>query len=129
MHKRKHDHVGLVSGDLHKSVQFYADVLGFEVIHEANAPDGTPICFLQNGELKYEIYQPLSGAAADQTCRVDHMSYVSEDIEKDFAHFTGEGYEIVTDGIESNPNVWEKGCRYFMIKGPGGEKIEFDQIL
>ncbi len=104
MNGRKHDHVGLVSADLKRSVQFYTDVLGFEVIHEANAPDGTPICFLQSGELRYEIYQPLCGASAEQTCRVDHMSYLSDDIEKDYALFVEQGYEIATDGIESNPN-------------------------
>ena len=127
--KRKHDHIGLATDDLDKTVGFYTEILGFEVFGECVAPDGTPIKFLRNGSLKYEVFQPAVGVAPGQTEKVDHVSYTSDDIEKGYYWFISSGYECTTNGIESIDNAWERGCRYFKIKGPGGEEIEFDQIL
>ena len=39
------------------------------------------------------------------------------------------GYEICTDGIQSIPSFWENGIKYFKIKSPTGEEIEFCHIL
>ena len=39
-----------------------------------------------------------------------------------------EKYTIITDGIEELP-FWENGVKYFMIKGPNEERIEFCQKL
>lgn len=40
-----------------------------------------------------------------------------------------QGYEITTKGIESIDRFWANGIRYFKIRTPGGEQIEFNQIL
>ena len=37
------------------------------------------------------------------------------------------GYEMVDFGIKELP-LFDHGCRFFTIKGPNGEKIEFNQI-
>ena len=126
--KRIHDHVGLATNDLERTVRFYVDELGFEEVSACIAADGTPIKFLRNGGLNYEIFQ-LAGATLDQTKRVDHMSFVSNDIEKDYEYYMKQGYECTSGGIQRLDEAWENGCRYFKIKGPGGEEIEFDQIL
>lgn len=126
---RKHDHIGLAAKNLEETVAFYTEILGFEVVGECTAPDGTPIKFLRNGGLNYEIFQPAGGMAPGQAEKVDHVSYVSDDIEEDYRWFMENGYECTTDGIEALDSAWEKGCRYFKIKGPGGEEIEFDQIV
>lgn len=57
------------------------------------------------------------------------MSFVSDDIEKDYEYFMKHGYKCTTQGVERLDDAWENVCRYFKIKGPGGEEIEFDQIL
>ena len=126
---KKHDHLGMATNNLDKLVAWYVDELGFEVFGECVAPDGTPIKFIRNGDLKYEIFQPAGGADPDTIGRIDHVSYASDDIEKDYKYCVEKGYEILTDGIEGIDSAWEKGCRYFKIKGPDGEAIEFDQIL
>ena len=38
------------------------------------------------------------------------------------------GYEVITDGIEQLP-FWDNGVKFFMIKGPNEERIEFCQKL
>ena len=127
--KRLHDHVGLATNDLEKSVDFYTNILGFEKFGECVASDGTPVVFLKNGELKYEIFAPVGGVPPEVACTVNHMSYLSDDIEADYEWFMSRGYECTTNGIEGLDAAWDNGCRYFKIKGPGGEEVEFDQIL
>ena len=39
-----------------------------------------------------------------------------------------EKYIVITDGIEELP-FWENGVKFFMIKGPNEERIEFCQKL
>jgi len=39
-----------------------------------------------------------------------------------------EKYTVITDGIEELP-FWENGVKFFMIKGPNEERIEFCQKL
>lgn len=123
---RKLDHIGLAVTDIEASRKWYCDVLGFEVIGHFYA-DETPVYFLKNGDTVYEMYQEdlpetLQG-------KIDHISYVSEDIEADYAYCLAQGYEMATDKIEGIPTFWEKGCRFFKLATPTGEQVEFCQIL
>ncbi len=36
---------------------------------------------------------------------------------------------FISSGIEENHTFWEKGCRFFKLLTPTGEKVEFCQIL
>jgi catechol 2,3-dioxygenase-like lactoylglutathione lyase family enzyme len=59
---------------------------------------------------------------------IDHVAFDVDDIEKTFELIRNEGLTI----IENEPvflDFWAKGCRYFNILGPDGERIEFNQIL
>ena len=60
---------------------------------------------------------------------MDHIAFVSNDIEADYAYCVQQGYQICTNGIEDIPGRWENGCRYFKILSPCGEQIEFSQNL
>jgi len=51
-----------------------------------------------------------------------------EDIESMYQKICNEKYTVITDGIEELP-FWEKGVKFFMIKGPNEERIEFCQKL
>ena len=75
----------------------------------------------------YEMYEePIDEAVQG---KIDHISFVSNDIEADYAYCQKQGYTICTDGIEGIPTFWEKGCRYFKLLTPTGEQVEFCQIL
>lgn len=124
---RKMDHIGLAVTDLEASKNWYCDVLGFEVIgHFFDGPD-VPVYFIKSGDVVYEMY-PEDLPEALQG-KIDHISYVSTDIEADYAFCKEQGYAIATDGIEELPTFWEKGCRYFKLASPTGEQVEFCQIL
>lgn len=59
---------------------------------------------------------------------IDHIAVDCLDVEAAFQLAVYNGYVIVSDGIEELP-FWEKGVRFFMIEGPNGERIEFDERL
>lgn len=126
---RKQGHIGLATNDIEADAKWYQDVLGFELIGDFHAPDGTPIKFLKNEDTVYEMFQPgkkLDDAVAG---KIDHYCFESQDVEKDYAYCVAQGYKITTDGIEGIPTLWEKGVRYFKIQSPTGEQLEFCQVL
>ncbi len=124
---RKMDHIGLGVNDLEAAAAWYIDVLGFRQIGAFVTPDGVPARFLKSGDLVYEIFQPLEGVAAPG--KIDHFSFVSTDIEADYAYCVAQGYSFEQEGIQCIPTFWEKGIRFFKIMSPTGEPVEFCQIL
>ena len=124
---RKMGHIGLAVNDLESTVQWYQDVLGFQLIGAFQTPDGVKVRFLQSGDVVYEIYQPLAGVAAPG--KIDHFCFESNDIEADYAYCLAQGYSFEEEGIQYIPTFWEKGIKYFKIMSPTGEPVEFCQIL
>ncbi len=124
---RKMDHIGLGVNDLESAVKWYIDVLGFELIGSFVTPGGVSAKFLKSGDLVYEIFQPIGGV--DAPGKIDHFSFLSTDIEADYAYCVQQGYSFETEGIQSIPTFWEKGIKYFKIMSPTGEPVEFCQIL
>lgn len=126
---RKHGHIGLATNDVEAAAKWYMDVLGFELIGDFTAPDGTRAKFLKNCDVVYEMFQPAKPIPKELEGKIDHYSFDSADIEADYAYCVGQGYNITTDGIEGIPTFWENGVRYFKIASPTGEELEFCQVL
>jgi catechol 2,3-dioxygenase-like lactoylglutathione lyase family enzyme len=126
---RAHDHLGLATNDLNVTVKWYVEELGFEVYGECVAPDGTPIKFLRGKDIRYEIFQPVKGVAASVEGKIDHIAFVSNDIEADYKFCMEKGYRDTSGGIQGIPNAWKNGNKYFKVATPTGEEIEFCQVL
>ena len=124
---RKLAHLGLGTNDIETTVNWYVDVLGFELIGSFASPAGEPIRFIKSGDLVYEIYTPNGGVATPG--KIDHLCFESLDIEADYAYCKAQGYRFEAEGIQELPTVWEKGVRYFKIMSPSGEPVEFCQVL
>jgi len=124
---RKLGHIGLGTNDIEATVNYYINVLGFELIGDFKSPADEPIKFLKMGDLVYEIYTPNGGVATPG--KIDHICLESQDIEADYRYCVEQGYEMCTDGIQELPTVWEKGVRYFKLLTPSGEAIEYCQVL
>ena len=123
---RKLDHIGLAVTDLEASKKWYCDVLGFEVIGHFHA-GSTPVYFLKNGDTVYEMFEAELPEAVQG--KINHISFVSQDVEADYAYCVEQGYTVCTDGIEGIPTFWEKGIRFFKLLTPTGEQVELCQIL
>lgn len=124
------DHIGLAVTDVEADAAWYQDVLGLSVKGKFQNSEGQNVYFLttKDGSVTYEMYQDDS-LPADAQGKIDHISYVSTDIEADYQYCLDAGYDICTAGIEGIADFWEKGCVYFKIKSPTGEQIEFCQVL
>lgn len=119
-------HIGLPTNDLSKTVTFYKG-LGFKVILETyNEKAKEKVAFLQIGDYCIETFE--NGMAEMKDGAYQHVALDVKNIEDMYKKICENGYDVITDGIEELP-FWENGVKFFMIKGPNEERIEFCQKL
>ncbi|MBP6054520.1 MAG: VOC family protein [Cytophagaceae bacterium] len=127
-------HIGIPAHDLEVSIPFY-ERLGFENVMEApfEFDGGYGTCvMMKNHEVIVELYQMPAKQLAEIKSRsnghVDHFAIDVADVDHAFETLKKAGFEI----LESTPTFlqfWKNGTRFFNVKGPSGEIIEFNQIL
>lgn len=120
------NHLGLPTPDLEKTVAFY-EALGFAVAWrtQPGAKEGK-VAFLRHGGVVLEAYE--SESAACRPGAWDHVCLGVEDVEAAFAEAKALGLEIMDREIRFLP-FWDRGVRFFNVLGPGGETVEFLQML
>jgi catechol 2,3-dioxygenase-like lactoylglutathione lyase family enzyme len=127
-------HIGIPVTNVVNSALFYSK-LGFTNVMEKhfdhNGEQGTCV-MMKRGEMIIELYQMpdavLPQIAARKDGHVDHVAFDVADIDEAFAIVKQGGFNI----LEPEPvflQFWEKGCKYFNITGPDGERLEFNQVL
>jgi lactoylglutathione lyase len=127
-------HIGIPIADLEISQAFY-ERLGFHMamrstfLHEGAQGK---VSMMKREEIIIELYQmpepELTNVKQRKDGRIDHIAFDVDDIDETFTLLKNEGFSIVED----KPvylSFWEKGCKYFSIFGPDGERLEFCQIL
>lgn len=127
-------HIGIPVTDLPRSQDFYQR-LGFSKSMQANftyqGDIGTAI-MMQQGDIIIELYQMPKEQLAEikkrQDGHVDHIAFDVPDIEDAFLFIQQNNFHILEDAPVFLP-FWERGCKYFNILGPDGERLEFNQIL
>lgn len=127
-------HIGIPASDIRKSEQFY-EKLGFSNNMEANfeMENKTGTCIMmQRGTITIELYQlpepQLAAIRNRKDGHIDHIAFDVTDIDQAFNLVKAAGFDV----IEPAPvflQFWTKGCKYFNITGPDGERLEFNQIL
>jgi lactoylglutathione lyase len=130
----KIQHIGIPAHDLEVSIPFY-ERLGFENIMESpfEFDGGYGTCvMMKNQEVIVELYQMPDKQLAEIKQRknghVDHFAIDVSDVDLAYDTLKKAGFEM----IESTPTFlpfWKNGTRFFNVKGPSGETIEFNQIL
>jgi catechol 2,3-dioxygenase-like lactoylglutathione lyase family enzyme len=129
-------HLGIPVTNLETSVSFYTR-LGFKRILASTVEvpeenDRIMVAFMEQKDIVIELYQVTLQARKELITRkdghVDHIAFDVEDVDKAFTELKEANFEMVED----KPvflNFWERGCKYFAVRGPDGEKLEFNQIL
>ena len=130
----KVQHIGIPAHDLEISIPFY-ERLGFENVMESpfEFDGGYGTCvMMKNHEVIVELYQMPEKQLAEIKQRknghVDHFAIDVSDVDLAFDTLKKAGFEM----LESTPTFlpfWKNGTRFFNVKGPSGETIEFNQIL
>ena len=117
-------HVGIPTKDMDATKKFYED-LGFEAAFET-VNDVARVCFLKMHNLVMEVYE--SEDAAGKIGAIEHVAIDVTDIEQVYKEICDKNMNTLQDEIHFLP-FWDNGVRFFTIKGPNEEKIEFSQFL
>lgn len=127
-------HLGIPVTDISISEKFYAD-FGFRKVMQAAIPVGDQEIKAIMMEFKgftLEFYQLLPPDLVEIRARgdgwIDHFALDVIDVERAYAELASSGFNPLEDAPVSLP-FWENGVKYFNIRGPDGEKIEFNQKL
>ena len=131
-------HLGLTVADMERSVQFYRDSVGMEVVR---GPEESPnpgydallggvglrleLCWLREGGLLLQLVRYLDGAGDALDLRHNsigspHLSFVVDDIDAKFAALGRQGDVVFMSDI-----VDLGVARCFYVQDPDGVPIEF----
>lgn len=127
------DHLAVRVKDLKETVDFYSG-LGFTVSGDGylDTEDGRLcIVFMTCKGFTLELIQLTGAPAADprlwETGKIDHIALDVENVQDAFTEARRRGFAVLDFSVQELP-LFEKGCRFFTIQGPNGERIEFNQI-
>jgi lactoylglutathione lyase len=125
-------HLGVPVADLDRSVDFYRG-LGLEEMERCAIEENggtTRVAFLRIGGFWLELYQSAARFARkdDRPGPIDHLALDVRDVEQAFADAKAAGYQVLEEKPVYLP-LRKQGCKYFMILGPDGERVEFNQTM
>jgi lactoylglutathione lyase len=128
-------HLGLPVTDLERSQAFYTQ-FGFVTAlrTDLEQPGGqVRVAMLEKDVLTIELYQ-LPGAEREEIAarldgHIDHIALDVLDIEAALAELKAAGFEALEQDAPVFLPFWSKGVRFFTVRGPDGEKVEFNQRL
>ena len=118
-------HIGINVTDLDRSLGFYGDVLGFDVIGSGDA-DGRRYAFLgQDGKLAVTLWQQAEGGYDAHRAGLHHLAFEAESIEKvreAEAVLKARGVTFAYDGVVAHREGAASGGIFF--HDPDGTRLE-----
>ncbi|MFE5914271.1 VOC family protein [Streptomyces wedmorensis] len=118
-------HVGLNVTDLDRSLSFYGDVLGFDVLGEGKE-DGSRFAFLgQGGSLVLTLWQQADDAYAPGRAGLHHLAFEAESLDHvraAEAALTARGATFAYDGLVAHREGAASGGIFF--HDPDGTRLE-----
>ncbi|MDY0095067.1 MAG: VOC family protein [Candidatus Vecturithrix sp.] len=127
-------HLGIPVTNLAKSKTFYQQ-FGFHEIMYAEIPvngDAIKAAMIQKEDFIIELYQLAGAELAEISARkdghIDHIAFNVVDIDQAYAELQAAGMKMIEDA-PVYIDFWDQGSKYFNVRGPDGEKLEFNQIL
>ena len=126
-------HLGLPVFDMETSIEFYSKI-GFQAVYQTVLERDEPVsvAFMEQKGLVIELYR-LSGAEWEEIRsrtdgHWDHVALDVDDIDVVFEEVKKFGWPVLEGEPQFLP-FFEKGVRYFAVRGPSGEKVEFNQRM
>jgi lactoylglutathione lyase len=107
--------------DMERTIRFYTDVLGLEVLQQKTSPRGSQLAFLKvpNSDELIELCSfPASGPVTVQEDLV-HLAFQVQNLDETIAHLEAKQIKI-TDG----PTATSSGSRFIFIDAPDGYEVE-----
>ena len=120
-------HIGLYIKDVERSIRFYQDVLGFELIRRFTSLEGNRMAFMKSGNLIIELIQHVEWMDRKDGL-FDHIAMEVEDIEAVSESLKQQGI-VFEDEIYYDRLVTDAGVKYQAFRGPDGEHLEIYQYM
>ena len=114
-------HTRMRVSDMDRTIAFYTEVLGLEVLERKTSPRGSHLAFLRvpNSEELIELCSfPASGPVHVQEDLV-HLAFQVENLDDTIASLHKKGIKV-TDG----PTTTSSGSRFIFIDAPDGYEVE-----
>jgi lactoylglutathione lyase len=128
------DHLAVFVTDLDRSREFYRQ-FGFKEIAYGEKGEGEArVCVSLMHKDGFTLEFVLPPAADHESIRqrkdgiIDHVALDVLDADKAYAELKAAGMQMLHDAPVPVP-IFAKGVKYFMIRGPQGEKIEFNEMI
>ena len=132
---RKFAHIALSVSNMEKTIGFYNSLLNLEISERFDLSDkNLEIVLLSDGEITLELFcfknfNQLPEYRKDltndlQTIGTKHFALWSENINNDFAHVKKLDIEPI-----SEVKTFANGAKYFFVKDPDGNFVEFIEKL
>lgn len=121
MKVKKFLHTRMRVSDMGRTIRFYTDVLGLEVLERKVSPRGSQLAFLRvpNSDELIELCSfPASGPVNVQEDLV-HLAFQVESLDETIAQLDAKQVKI-TDG----PTTTSSGSRFIFIDAPDGYEVE-----
>jgi len=118
-------HIGLNVTDLDRSLAFYRDVLGFEVIGEGKEEDRRYAFLGTEGQLVLTLWQQAAGAYDSGRAGLHHLALEVDTVEQVRSHETalrGYGVEFAYEGMVAHREGSASGGIFF--HDPDGTRLE-----
>ncbi|MGG1915463.1 VOC family protein [Priestia megaterium] len=121
----KFEHVGVQVKDIEKSIEFYTQKVGLELIETLPHTDPSlKLAFLGlEGNVILELIQGYNSSLPNEG-KVHHFALAVDGIEEEFERLKSAGVSFVEENIVTLPN----GARYLFFYGPDKEWIEYYEV-
>ena len=127
-------HLGIPVTNIQKSVEFY-NLFGFHEVSKEKVKENneyTIISMMERDGLILELYQlsekDLEKIKQRRHGYIDHIAFNVKDAQRAYLELKEKGLKLIEDNPIAVP-CWDKGSLYFMIEGPDGEKLEFNEKI
>ena len=128
-------HLAIFVTDVERSRKFYEQFGFTEKLSDQipMEPEPVKLLFMELNNLTLELVE-LGGdmrkqIAAREDGHIDHVALNVKDIDKAYAEMTAAGFKALEEDAPVFLPLWDNGTKYFTVRGPDGEKIEFSQIF
>lgn len=126
-------HIGIPVTDMPRSLAFYEKLRFAKVMDKPFDYEGGvgQCCMMEREGTVLELFQLPPDALQEIKSRsnghIDHIAFGVSDIEAAFNELLAAGFRIEEDAPVFL-DFWESGCRFFIVIGPDGERLEFNEI-
>ncbi len=122
-------HIGIMSSDMERSLDFYVAKLGLELTNRTMLANGTELAFCNVGTCLIELvaHADPSGIIGRPAGIIDHIAIEVTDIDGLVCRLFDNGVNFPTE-VGTMPTLLG-GVKNIFFQGPDGERIEFFEYL